>query len=114
MRIATAPVSWGIMEAKGWSGIQSYDKVLDEMAAAGYGGTELGPYGYLPTDPSRLTSELSSRGLRLVSAFVPVHLTTPSRHETDFNEAMKVARLLSSVGASLIVLADEMVGPRMA
>ena len=114
MKIATAPVSWGVMEADGWSGNQTYGKVLDEMSQAGYDGTELGPYGFFPTDPLHLSAELSARGLKLVSAFVPVHLAEPARHRSDFDEALKVAKLLSSAGAGLIVLADEMGGSRMA
>ena len=114
MKIGTAPVSWGIMEAEGWSGTQTYDNVLDEMNKAGYEGTELGPYGFFPTDPIRLNSELSALGLKLVSAFVPVHLADSARHKSDFDEAMKVAKLLSNAGSGLIVLADEMNGPRMA
>lgn len=113
IKVGTAPVSWGIMEAEGWSAHQEYARVLDEMAEAGYEGTELGPYGYLPTDPEYLISELSSRRLRLVSAFVPVHLADTRRHETDFHEAMKIARLLARAGSSLIVLADEMGRARM-
>ena len=114
MKIGTAPVSWGIMEAEGWSGTQTFATVLDEMTKAGYDGTELGPYGYFPTDPNGLNSELSSRGLKLVSAFVPIHLADSARHKSDFDEAMKVARLLNNSGSGLIVLADEMNGPRMA
>ena len=113
IKVGTAPVSWGIMEAEGWNGHQAYARVLDEMAEAGYEGTELGPYGYLPTEPQSLIAELSSRGLRLVSAFVPVHLAEAQRHETDFHEAIKVARLLAQAGSRLIVLADEMGGARM-
>ena len=113
IKVGTAPVSWGIMEAEGWNGHQAFARVLDEMAQAGYEGTELGPYGYLPTDPARLMAELTSRGLRLVSAFVPVHLAESQRNETDFHEAIKVARLLANAGAQLIVLADEMGGARM-
>jgi inosose dehydratase len=113
IKVGTAPVSWGIMEPEGWNGHQAYARVLDEMAEAGYEGTELGPYGYLPTEPQRLIAELSSRGLRLVSAFVPVHLAEAQRHETDFHEAIKVARLLARAGSRLIVLADEMGGDRM-
>jgi len=100
IKIGTAPVSWGIMEAEGWNGHQAYARVLDEMAEAGYEGTELGPYGYLPTEPERLIAELSSRGLRLVSAFVPVHLAEARRHETDFHEAIKVAK---EAGAAVLV-----------
>ena len=114
IKIGTAPVSWGIMEVEGWGGQKDYREMLDEMAEAGYEGTELGPYGYLPADPERLISELSSRGLRLVSAFVPVALAEPERHESSFREAMKVAELLAKSAARLIVLADEMSEARMA
>jgi inosose dehydratase len=102
------------MEVDGWDGQQAYGEVLDEMAEAGYEGTELGPYGFLPTEPERLTAELSSRGLCLVSAFVPIPLARPDSHEKSFKEAMRVASLLAQSGARLIVLADEMSHARMA
>ena len=54
IRIATAPVSWGILEFAGQSSQPPWEAVLDEMAAAGYTGTELGPYGYLPAEPEAL------------------------------------------------------------
>ncbi len=98
------------MEATGWEWPKPYGEVLDEMAAAGYEGTELGPYGYLPAEPERLRAELSARGLELVSAFVPVPLAEPERHEAAFQEALRVAELLARSGAGLIVLADEMTG----
>jgi inosose dehydratase len=113
IKIGTAPVSWGIMEVEGWNGRAPYGKVLDEMAEAGYQGTELGPYGYLPSEPERLMAELSSRGLRMVSAFVPLPLAEPERHEASFQEAMKVADLLASADARLIVLAGDMSEARM-
>lgn len=106
-------MSWGIMEVEGWNGQAPYSKVLDEMAEAGYEGTELGPYGYLPAEPERLIAELSSRGLSLVSAFVPLPLDEPERHDASYREAMKVARLLARAGARLIVLAGEMIDARM-
>jgi inosose dehydratase len=114
IKVGTAPVSWGVMEVEGWGGQNDYGEMLDEMAEAGYEGTELGPYGYLPTAPERLMSELSRRGLRLVSAFVPIALAEPERHESSFRETMKVADLLLKSGAKLIVLADEMSEARMA
>lgn len=114
IKIGTAPVSWGILEVEGWGGQQSFESVLDEMQQAGYGGTELGPYDYFPSDPQRLTAELSARGLALVAAFVPVPLADAARHEAGFAEAMRTAELLSQSGARLIVLADEMSKRRLA
>jgi inosose dehydratase len=114
IKVGTAPVSWGIMEVEGWGEQQSFSKMLDEMAEAGYAGTELGPYGFLPTEPEHLMAELAARGLQLVSAFVPIPLAEPGRHETSFQGAIKVAELLARAGAKLIVLADEMSKARMA
>lgn len=114
IKIGTAPVSWGIMEIEGWGEQQSFSSVLDEMQQAGYSGTELGPYDYFPTEPERLTTELSRRGLELVAAFVPIPLADAARHETGLAEAIRTADLLAAGGARLIVLADEMNKDRMA
>jgi inosose dehydratase len=102
------------MEVAGWGEQIAYSKLLDEIAAAGYAGTELGPYGYLPTEADQLTSELSARGLQLVASFVPIPLAHSERHEAGYQEAMKVAQLLAQAGAHTIVLADEMSEARMA
>ncbi|HEY3130758.1 MAG TPA: xylose isomerase, partial [Acidobacteriota bacterium] len=114
IKIGTAPISWGIMEVSGWGRLKAFSEVLDEMVGAGYEGTELGPYGYFPTDPLRLTAELSSRGLQLVSAFVPVALAKPDRHEASYQQAIKTAELIAGSGARSIILADEMNSDRMA
>jgi len=112
--VGNAPVSWGVMEVAGWGKQIPYSQLLDEIQQAGYTGTELGPYGYLPTDPKGLSSELSARRLQLIASFVPIPLSHSTRHNDAYKEAMKVAHLLTQVGAPLIVLADEMSEMRMA
>lgn len=114
IKVGNAPVSWGVMEVAGWGEQIPYSKVLDEITAAGYAGTELGPYGYFPSDSKELAAELSARALQLVAGFVPVPLAHPERHEAGYQDAMKVAQLLAQTGARLIVLADEMSEERMA
>ncbi|MFN2513669.1 MAG: TIM barrel protein [Pyrinomonadaceae bacterium] len=114
IKVGNAPVSWGVMEVADWGEQIPYGNVLDEIAKAGYAGTELGPYGYFPTEPNELAAELSARGLELVASFVPVPLAHPERHDAGYQEAMKVANLLAQTGARLIVLADEMSKARMA
>ena len=42
-----------------------WSRFLDELAGAGYDWLELGPYGYLPTDPARLQDELAARDLKV-------------------------------------------------
>lgn len=106
IRVASAPVSWGIFEFEGIEPKYPYARVLDEIAGTGYTGIELGPYGYLPTDPAKLREELGKRGLQLLSAFVPVKLVDASAHEAGAGEALKVGKLLAALGAQYIVLAD--------
>lgn len=107
IKVASAPVSWGIFEFAGIAPRYPYTRVLDEIAGTGYTGIELGPYGYLPTDPATLRTELSGRGLQLLSAFVPVNLVDPNAHEAGAEAALKVGRLLAALDARYLVLADE-------
>jgi inosose dehydratase len=107
IKIASAPVCWGIYEFEGIEPKFSYTQVLDEMVETGYTGIELGPYGYLPTDPAVLRAELDKRGLQLLSAFVPVKLVDASAHEAGAQAALKVGRLLAALGANFIILADD-------
>jgi len=107
IRIASAPVSWGIYEFEGIEPKFKYTQVLDEIAETGYTGIELGPYGYLPTDPFKLREELDERNLQLLSAFVPVRLVDADAHKAGAEEALKVGRLLAALDARYIVLADD-------
>ncbi|HLY28466.1 MAG TPA: TIM barrel protein [Aggregatilineales bacterium] len=107
IQLASAPVSWGIYEFAGIEAKFTYSRVLDEIAATGYRGIELGPYGFLPTDPRVLHEELKRRDLQLLSAFVPVPLVDEKGHETAAQEALKVGKLLAALGAVFVVLADD-------
>ncbi len=107
IKVANAPVSWGIYEFEDVEPKFPYTRVLDEIAEIGYRGTELGPYGYFPTDPAAQRHELERRNLQLVSAFVPVELVARSAHEAGAEEAIEVATLLAALGAEYIILADE-------
>jgi len=70
--------------------------MLDELAETGYTGTELGDWGYMPTDPPALRAELSKRGLAMLGAFVPVALKEPSALAGGIALAVKTARLLAA------------------
>ena len=79
IRVANAPCSWGVLEFETTATTAPAAQVLDEMAAAGYAGTELGDWGFLPTEPRALAAEIGERGLALVGAFVPVALVARGR-----------------------------------
>ncbi|NSW52255.1 MAG: TIM barrel protein [Anaerolineae bacterium] len=109
IKIANAPCSWGVLEFDLQGEPATYNVVLDEIQQTGYAGTELGDWGFMPTDPARLKDELIQRNLQLLGAFVPVALKSNDNHQPGVDAALKVARLLSAVQGSspLIVLADE-------
>jgi inosose dehydratase len=108
--VGNAPCSWGTLEFEGAGGQQiGFSRMLDELAETGYVGTELGDWGYMPTDPPALRDELSKRGLAMLGAFVPVALKEPSALYPGIVNAVKTARLLAAVAtdpAPYLVLAD--------
>jgi inosose dehydratase len=111
VRIANAPCSWGVIE-----GIEGetagYVRVLDEMAETGYIGTELGDWGFMPTDPDQLKAELDSRGLALMGSWVSVWLHDRSRHESSAADAVRTAEQLARVGGkdAVVVLGNDPYG----
>jgi inosose dehydratase len=72
IKIANAPCSWGVLEFDMEGEVAGCEQVLNEMLETGYQGTELGDWGFMPTDPNKLKQEIHSRGLTLLGAFVPV------------------------------------------
>ncbi len=108
--VGNAPCSWGTLEFEGTGGEQiGYARMLDELAETGYTGTELGDWGYMPTDPGALRAELDKRALVMLGAFVPVALRYPSALSDGIENAVKTAQLLAAVAskpAPYLVLAD--------
>jgi inosose dehydratase len=109
MRVANAPCSWGVLEFDDTERSAPSGQVLDEIAATGYAGTELGDWGFMPTDPQQLSAELTRRGLAMLGAFVPVRLADASTHAAGTETAVRTARLLAGTGgnAPFVVLADD-------
>jgi inosose dehydratase len=101
VKLAGAPISWGVCEVPGWGLVLDRDKVLGEMAELGLTATELGPPDYLPTDPDSLKALLGEYGLTLVGGFLAVALHQPDAVE----EADQTAKLLAACGGEVLVLA---------
>jgi inosose dehydratase len=119
IHIGNAPCSWGTLEFAGMAGERiAYPRMLDELAATGYSGTELGDWGYMPTDPTALRVELDRRSLTLTGAFVPVALRDSATHAPGVAAALRVARLLAAASEGVaarpfLVLADNNGGDRV-
>ena len=83
--------------------------MLNELAETGYTGTELGDWGYMPTDAAVLQAELARRRLVMLGGFVPVELKNPAAYEDGLAATLRVARLLAAVATDpkpYLVLAD--------
>ena len=113
IRVANAPCSWGALEFDAAEQPAPAAQVLDEMAAAGYAGTELGDWGFLPTDPAALAADVARRRLALIAAFVPIALSREDALAEGIARAVRTARLLADAarigqeGEPLLVLADD-------
>jgi inosose dehydratase len=86
-----------------------YVRVLNEIAATGYAGTELGDWGFMPTDPAALRAELASRKLDLLASWVSVRLHDATQHEGSAADCVRTAKLLAEVGGPgcFIVLGND-------
>lgn len=116
IQVANAPCSWGVIEnIEGER--TTYVQVIDEIHATGYRGTELGDWGFMPTDPARLADELAARQLTLIGSWVSVQLHDAARHDASRADCVRTAKLLAAVGGEhvVIVLGNDAYGdPRRA
>lgn len=105
MLIANAPCSWGITYPTGNS--YSWQQYLDQVAAAGYRGTELGPFGFLPNDPALLKEELAKRNLIMIGA-THVHTFGDAGSSSVLMQTLReLSTLLLSLGSKHLVIMDE-------
>lgn len=106
--IGTAPDSWGVWFADD-AKQTPWQRFLDEAAESGYRWIELGPYGYLPTDPQRLADELAQRDLRVSAGtvFTAFH-RGGQQWDHAWEPARRVAELTAALGGEHIVVIPAM------
>jgi inosose dehydratase len=100
--VATAPINWNNDDLPDLRPMVPMDRVLREMAAAGYAATEYGRG--LPSDPAVLKGVLRSHGLSLASCFCALSLEDRGQHAGEIARALRVARILSAVGVRELIL----------
>jgi inosose dehydratase len=106
MKLATAPDAWGVWYADDPKQTP-WERYLDEVRDSGFTATETGPWGYLPTDPSRLQDALDSRGLSVCGSAL-VHLLAPGNAmESLLPRLEQTCRLLKAMNAEWVVLMDD-------
>jgi len=104
LRLGSCPDSWGVWFADD-PRQTPWQRFLDELAGVGYEWLELGPYGYLPTDPARLTDELDRRGLKVAGGTMHGEsgLHRPQDWPAIVDKTRKVARLTAAVGGRHVI-----------
>lgn len=116
IRIAAAPVSWGVFEQTGDDPRQlGPEQMLDQMAQAGYAGTELGPPGFFG-EAQVMAERLAARGLSMVGAFLPLRFSRAEHIGADLEWMSGVLDLLEAGRPDEVmpkaVLADASVEPQ--
>jgi inosose dehydratase len=103
-RVAGAPITWGVDGSPGWGYLMDRDRVLTEMRETGLSATELGPDGFLPTDPDELRECLAGHRMSVVGGFVPALLYRPGHVEAELDYVRRAARQLAATGSKVLVL----------
>lgn len=103
LKFANAPCSWGVIEGHGF-GDYTYTTLLDQMEEAGYAGTELGNWGFMPTEPKKLLAELKARGLGLAGSWIVSDMQEVAEQTELIEQALRVAELLAAVDESAIAV----------
>jgi inosose dehydratase len=105
IKIGSAPDNWGV-----WFPSDPrqtpWNRFLDELVEAGYDATELGPFGYLPTDQAVLREELQKRGIKVTGTFALADLADPAAWPDLERQVLGAGELLAAFGAKYLVLID--------
>ncbi len=94
--ISTAPCCWGVDDVKN-PHLPDWRLVLDEAKAAGYGGLELGPYGYMPLDIATTSAALRDRGLYIVAGTIFDDLVSFDNRESLLRQTHEICALVSAL-----------------
>ncbi|HLZ09928.1 MAG TPA: sugar phosphate isomerase/epimerase [Chloroflexota bacterium] len=104
VRVGTAPVNWNNPDVPDYRPATPYDEMLDQMAAAGYQGTEIG--AEFPADPEQVKADLGSRDLAPASTFCSVNLRDTEQQAKEVGRAEEQAKYLAAIGVDTLIIAD--------
>jgi inosose dehydratase len=94
--IACAPCCWGVDDVSN-PHLPHWETVLDEAAAAGFGGLELGPYGYMPLDTGRVAQALQQRGLGIIAGTIFDDLVSPDNRRALLRQTRQICGLIAAL-----------------
>lgn len=94
--ITTAPCCWGVDDPRN-PNLPDWQRVLSEAAAAGYGGLELGPYGYMPLDAALVSKKLHECGLFVVAGTIFDNLVDPANRDKLERQTRQICAVISAL-----------------
>lgn len=94
--ITCAPCCWGVDDVRN-PHLPAWEKVLDEAAEAGFGGLELGPYGYMPLDVERVGAALGRRGLSIVAGTIFDDLVAPGNRDNLLRQTDEICAFITAL-----------------
>ena len=94
--ITCAPCCWGVDDVNN-PHLPPWEKVLDEAAESGFGGLELGPYGYMPLDISQVSKALEKRNLSIVAGTIFDDLVTLENRENLLRQTAEICSLITQL-----------------
>lgn len=96
LTVTCAPCCWGVDDVTN-PHLPPWEKVLDEAAAAGFGGLELGPYGYMPLDDKRVSAALEKRRLSIVAGTIFDDLVSADNHYNLIRQTREICGLITKL-----------------
>ena len=94
--ITTAPCCWGVDDVSN-PNLPPWERVFEEASSAGYGGLELGPYGYVPLQPGVVTSALKQHDLFIVAGAIFDDLVAPSNRKNLLRQTAEICALVTAL-----------------
>lgn len=92
--ITCAPCCWGVDDVNN-PHLPHWEKVLDQAAESGFGGLELGPYGYMPLDINQVSNVLQKRDLSIVAGTIFDDLVSINNRENLLRQTAEICSLIT-------------------
>ena len=104
IKLGIAPINWCNDDDPDLGANISFEQCIQEMALAGYVGTELG--NKYPRAPLELKPALAEQGLELSSSWFSTYFTETNRYEETLSRFLESLSFMRAMGASYLNICE--------
>ena len=104
IKLSISPIAWTNDDLPELGGHISFEQCIDEMASAGFIGSEIGTK--YPKDEKVLKSALDERGLEISSAWLSTFFSEDGRTDETISSFVKHMNFLKALGAKIINICE--------